>query len=119
LIFSVDALETIKDKKLIEKHKKEHFVERYFRAKELKTILGEIGFREINIYPIFRSIFANRLFIEGINNNFQYGYSYLRLILTFFFLDIKNIVVSERMRVYFSSQNVSNKYQLFYLCEVF
>lgn len=87
MIFSVDALETIEDSKLLEKHKKEHFVEKYFRKEELKTILDEIGFKKIDIYPIFKSEFTKRLFIKGINNSFHYGY--LRSILAYFLLSYK------------------------------
>jgi ubiquinone/menaquinone biosynthesis C-methylase UbiE len=89
MIFSVDTLETIKEKKMIEKHKKEHFVEKYFKKKELKTILEEIGFKKINIYPIFRSDFAKKIFIKGINSKFRY--SYLGSILTYILLNYKEI----------------------------
>lgn len=74
MIFSVDALETIKDKKLIEKHKKEHFVYKYFRREELRTILEEIGFKEVNIYPIFKSDFAKKRFIKRFCNRTIYNY---------------------------------------------
>ena len=46
MIFSVDTLEAIEDKELVEKHKKEHFVKKYFKKEELKTILEEIGFEK-------------------------------------------------------------------------
>lgn len=81
MIFSVDALETIEDNNLLEKHKKQHFVEHYFRMDELKLILEDIGFRRIEIYPVFKSSFAKNLFIKGINNNFQFGF--LRSILLY------------------------------------
>lgn len=87
MIFSVDALETIEDKKIIEKHKKEHLVEKYFRKEELKTILEKAGFKRINIYSIFKSDFAKKIFIKGINNKFRY--SYLGSIFTYFLLDYK------------------------------
>ena len=84
MIFSVDCLETIEDNKLLEKHKKEHRVESYFEKEELKTILEEIGFNRIEIYPTFKSDFAKKLFIKGIFNKFHYGY--LRSILAYFIL---------------------------------
>lgn len=87
LIFSVDALETIKENKLIEKHKKDHSVKRYFKGNELKRILNEIGFNKIDIYPIFKSNFAKNLFIKAINNKFQFGL--LRSILSYFYLSYK------------------------------
>lgn len=87
MIFSVDALETIQDNKLLEKHKKEHFVEHYFKKEELRTILEEIGFKRIEIYPIFNSNFAKKLFMKGINNKFQYGL--FNSILSYYLLDHK------------------------------
>lgn len=87
MIFSVDTLETIEDKKLIEKHKKTHFVEQYFKKEELKTLLEKIGFEKIDIYPIFKSNFAKKLFIKGIKDRFRYGY--LRSILAYFVLRYK------------------------------
>lgn len=35
MIFSVDCLESIEDNELLEKHKKEHYVEKYFKREEL------------------------------------------------------------------------------------
>lgn len=87
MIFSVDSLEAIEDNKLIGKHKKEHCIEKYFRKKELKTVLEEIGFNRIDIYAIFKSDFAKKLFIRGIINKFQYGY--LPSILAYFLLKYK------------------------------
>lgn len=84
MIFSVDSLENIEDKGLIEEHKKIYSVVKYFRIKELKEILTEIGFSKIDIYPIFRSNYAKKKFIRGIKNNFKYGY--LRSILSYFLL---------------------------------
>ncbi len=66
MIFSVDSLETIEDSKLIENHKKQHFVEKYFKKEELKTILEETGFKGIEVYPIFKSNFARELFIKKV-----------------------------------------------------
>lgn len=73
MIFSVDALETIQDDMLLEKHKKQHFVQKYFNKQELEIILKEIGFREIEIYPIFKSNFARELFIKKIINGSGFG----------------------------------------------
>jgi 2-polyprenyl-3-methyl-5-hydroxy-6-metoxy-1,4-benzoquinol methylase len=74
MILSVDSLETIKDEKLINKHKKQHDVEKYFKKEELKTILEEIGFERIEIYPIFKSNFARELFIEKVINGSHFGF---------------------------------------------
>ncbi|MBD3256028.1 MAG: methyltransferase domain-containing protein [Candidatus Lokiarchaeota archaeon] len=64
-IFSVDSLEPIDDKKLINFHRKECYIEKYFKKKELKQLLQKIGFKKILIYPIFKSNYA-------INHYFKY-----------------------------------------------
>jgi 2-polyprenyl-3-methyl-5-hydroxy-6-metoxy-1,4-benzoquinol methylase len=87
MIFSVDALETIEDNKLVEKHRREHHVKKYFKIDELKIILQEAEFKRISIYPIFKSDFAKKIFIKGINNKFQYGY--IRTLLFHAFLNYK------------------------------
>lgn len=74
MILSVDSLENIKDGALVEKHRKEYSVVRHFSADELGGILEEVGFENINVYPIFRSNFARKLFIRGLKNKFRYGY---------------------------------------------
>jgi 2-polyprenyl-3-methyl-5-hydroxy-6-metoxy-1,4-benzoquinol methylase len=83
-IFSVDALETIEDNKLVEKHRREHHVKKYFKIDELKIILQDANFKKISIYPILKSNFARKIFIKGINNKFQYGY--IRSLLFYVFL---------------------------------
>jgi len=87
MIFSVDSLETTEDNEILEKHKKDHLVEHYFNKEELKTLLEKIGFNRINIYPIFKSNFAKRIFIKGIINGFACGY--LRSILAYYILKHK------------------------------
>lgn len=72
-IFSVDCLETIEDNNLREKHRRDSFAYKYFRVEELKIILEKIGFNNVVIYPIFKSDFAKKLFIKGINNKFRYS----------------------------------------------
>ncbi|MBU0517774.1 class I SAM-dependent methyltransferase [bacterium] len=84
IVFSVDCLETITDSDLIEKHKKDHFVVKYFGIEELKTLLENTGFNKVDIYPIFKGPLARKLFVEGIKNQFRYGFissimSYLAL----------------------------------------
>ncbi len=74
MIFSVDSLETIKDEELLNKHKKKHFVEKYFKKEELKIILEDIGFKRIEIYPIFKSKFARELFIDKAINGSHFGF---------------------------------------------
>ena len=62
MIFSVDTLENIDDEKIISYHKKRFYVKQYFRKNELKRILEQIGFKNINIYPIFKSNYSKKLF---------------------------------------------------------
>lgn len=84
LILSADSLETITDMEIIEKHAQENFVVQYFREDTLRKALEKAGFRDIQIWPIFRSDFARREFIAGIRRQFSYGFvraywNYLRL----------------------------------------
>ncbi|GAH00339.1 unnamed protein product [marine sediment metagenome] len=83
MIFSVDALETIEDNKLVEKHRREHHVKKYFKIDELKIILQKTGFKRISIYPLFKSDLARKIFIKGINNRFQYGFIHSILLYAF------------------------------------
>jgi len=94
MIFSVDSLETIKDKKLLLKHKEDYSVQKYFKAEETKKILEEIGFNRIEIYPICKSDFAKKLFLKGIHNKFKYGY--LRSKFGYFLLKYKEKHCTDR-----------------------
>lgn len=87
MIFSTDSLETIRNEEILEKHRREHFVKKYFGKEELKTILEGVGFKQIDIYPIFKSDFAKELFIKGINSQFIYGF--LSSIFKYLFLKYK------------------------------
>jgi hypothetical protein len=40
-------------------------------------LLSEMGFQKIRVYPIFKSDYAKKLFIKGIENRFEFGYSNL------------------------------------------
>ena len=87
LILSADALEGIEDPDLIEKHRRENHVERYFRPETLRARLERAGFEVESLYPIFRGDYARRTFEEGIRRGFDYGYleslgKYARLRLT-------------------------------------
>ncbi len=73
IIFSVDSLATIQDPQIIEKHKIDHHVAHYFTPEELASLLKYTGYRDITVYPIFRSGYAWDLFIEGIRGQFGYG----------------------------------------------
>lgn len=71
LVFSVDALQTIADEQLIRKHMQAHHVYKYFTGKELESLLGETGFREIEVRPFLRSDFVRDLFAKWIREGFR------------------------------------------------
>ncbi|MFB3786788.1 MAG: class I SAM-dependent methyltransferase [bacterium] len=73
IIFSVDSLATIQDPQIIEQHKQDHHVAHYYTPAELTSLLEETGYRDITVYPIFRSGYARDLFSQGVRNQFQYG----------------------------------------------
>ncbi len=73
LIFSVDSLEIIENKSVIKQHKKEYYVENYFTKDTLYSNLAKIGFKNINIYSIWKSDYAKNLFLQGLENKFDYG----------------------------------------------
>lgn len=96
MIFSVDSLEIIDDKQLVKKHKKQYSVEKYFREEELRTTLEEIGFKNIHIYSICKSNFAKKRYSIGINNDFQYGESYIHSILVYMRLRFEEFYCAKR-----------------------
>lgn len=63
-LFSVDSLETINDEDRLNYHIEKCNIEHYFRKKELTQILKQIGFKRINIYPIFKSKYAETLYFK-------------------------------------------------------
>ena len=84
IFLSLDSLESIKDEKMLQYHKKKYFVEHYFRKEDLTRKIKDIGFKNVNIYPIFNSNYAQKIFVYGIYNNFRYGY--ISAILKYFIL---------------------------------
>ncbi len=73
IIFTVDTLETIDDKALLEKHRAAHHVVRYFRKDTLAELLTEMGFEVLETQNLFRSELARKLFVQGINEGFNFG----------------------------------------------
>jgi ubiquinone/menaquinone biosynthesis C-methylase UbiE len=73
LLFSVDSLAVIKESVLLEKHRCEHHVVKYFKMKEIKELLLEKRFKNITVEPKLKSRFAEKLFTKGINNHFQFN----------------------------------------------
>ena len=73
IVFSVDTLETISDPALLESHRAQHHVVRYFRQDTLGALLGDTGFTGLRFRPLFRSDLARGLFTEGIREGFNFG----------------------------------------------
>lgn len=73
LLFSVDSLAVINESALLEKHRCEHRVVKYFKMKEIKELFLEKGFKNITVEPKLKSKFAEKLFTKGINNHFQFN----------------------------------------------
>jgi len=74
LVLSADSLEGIEDPELLEKHRRENLVERYFRPDDLRARLERAGLEVEALYPIFRSDYARALFEDGIRRSFSYGW---------------------------------------------
>lgn len=84
LLISVDSLSNINDKKILTFHKKKFNVQKYFNEEGLRHLLKSVGFKKIIVYPIFRSKYAKKLFINGLRNNNNFGY--VKSVLTYFVL---------------------------------
>ncbi len=61
LIISVDSFSNF-DQELLKIHKHIFFVEKYFTSNELKDLLLGLGFKTVEIKPIFKSSFAKKWF---------------------------------------------------------
>ena len=73
--FSVDWLDGIRNPALIEKHRKDHFVVRYFSPNEMRNLLEAAGFCDIRIEPFLMDRRSVELFSDGINTCFEYSYT--------------------------------------------
>jgi SAM-dependent methyltransferase len=71
LILSTDSLATIRDPRLIARHRADHCVRDYFTPPQLRTMLEAHGFGDVRVWPIFRSPYAARLFAHGIEYGFR------------------------------------------------
>jgi SAM-dependent methyltransferase len=90
MIFSVDSMQNIKDKSLINYHKKKFDVKQYFRKEDLKKELEIIGFRKIIIYPICKSEYAKKRFFKLMTNISLLDY--ITSIFEYFILKKKEII---------------------------
>lgn len=64
IIFTVDSMDNIENNKFLEYHKKRFDVKTYFKKNDLNSILKKIGFKKIEIYPIFKSDYAKNLLMK-------------------------------------------------------
>lgn len=73
MILCVDSLETISDPSVVQAHQRAYCVHHYFSERDLAETLRNVGFRRVEVRPIFRSTYAERLFTRGIREDFQFG----------------------------------------------
>jgi 2-polyprenyl-3-methyl-5-hydroxy-6-metoxy-1,4-benzoquinol methylase len=73
LLLSTDSMATMTDRRLIEKHRTDHFVQTYFTADELRTLLDAHGFADIRIRPIFRGPYALKVFEAALDRGLAFG----------------------------------------------
>jgi ubiquinone/menaquinone biosynthesis C-methylase UbiE len=67
LVISVDSLQGVDDYHT-QLHQRRFSVQRYFNKSELGTILTEVGFSKVAVYPIFKSEFSKDWFIRVMKN---------------------------------------------------
>jgi len=99
--FSVDALTTIDSPELLNRHKHDHHVMKYFSLNELFQLLLKKGFKNITVYPILKSNFAKQLFIKGIKDEFK----------------IKSTFIIDYLRLSFSEKYTKNKEGIFIIAK--
>ncbi len=73
LVLSTDCLAGIPPE-LKAKHQTEHGVHRYFSPQELRELLKDASFRDIDVHPLFISSIAGGLFRRGIRTGFSYTF---------------------------------------------
>lgn len=72
VLLSVDSLSVINDINLLDKHREEHHVIKYFKSREIEELLAKKGFKDIKVEPLLKSRFAEKLFKAGIMNSFRF-----------------------------------------------
>ena len=65
---TVDSLANVRDQKLVDKHRKDHFVVEYFTPASLTKRLEKSGFELFDIHPLFTSELARKAFEDRIIN---------------------------------------------------
>ena len=70
---TVDSLANVRDPRLVEKHRVDHFVVEYFTPASLTKRLQGAGFELIEIHPLFTSDFARQAFERRIINGGHLG----------------------------------------------
>ena len=73
MVFSVDTLAGIPDQDLRRRHQAAHHVVQYYTPDDLRALLTQVGFEDIQLQPLFRSRLARELFTRGIEHGFNFG----------------------------------------------
>lgn len=73
MIICVDSLESISEPSVVQAHLKAYCVQHYFSERGLAETLRNLGFRRVEVRPLFKSAYADRLFTRGIQQDFQFG----------------------------------------------
>jgi hypothetical protein len=58
---------------LLDKHRSDHHVVRYFKPREIEALLAELQFTDIKVKAVFKSRFATTLFKKSIINCYKYN----------------------------------------------
>lgn len=74
LVFSVDSLATIANRKAVQQHQDRYAVCRYFEPEALRLDFEAIGFREVSVTPFLKSKLAAHWFEEAIWREFNFRY---------------------------------------------
>lgn len=74
LHFSVDWLGAVREPDLLDKHRRDHHVVRYFSPAEMEDLLKRLGFADIRVGTFVRTPPAIDLFKQGIREEFVYSY---------------------------------------------
>ena len=74
LVFSVDSLASIKNRKAVDRHRERYAVCRYFKPDELKRDFERAGFKNVTVVPFLKSDLASRWFEKAIWEEFKFRY---------------------------------------------
>lgn len=94
ILFSVDSFENINGpvKAL---HKEQNSVVKYFSQAELERLLKHIGFKSVIVYPILKSIYAQKFVINSTRKN-RYSFSRLYSVTSYLCLKLFEMISKAR-----------------------